>query len=79
MDDFDFDNEPTVEIPYTTLREQIAEGYDHRSGAAPTGSDRPTRDMRPLGLDLQFDLSDGVPNQVFDDERTDPFILVGAA
>lgn len=52
----DFEDEPTREIPRETMSLLIygVEGF------APSGPDRPTRDMRPL-RHVEDDVSDGIP------------------
>lgn len=72
----DPDDEITVQIPYKTVEDEYFEAKAEREIFA---CDRPTLDMRPLGLDLDFDLSDGVPTEVVYDERTEPRVLVGAS
>lgn len=47
----DFDEIPTVVIPTLTLREQI-----YGEGHAPSGPDRPTRDLRPMDESSEDDV-----------------------
>lgn len=61
----DFDELPTVLIPRETMHQLV-----YGEGHAPSGPDRPTRDLRPLDLEGE-DLSDGVPLPIERDASTE--------
>jgi hypothetical protein len=77
----DPDDEITAVRSYKSIEDEYFEAKAEREGMSPIGPDRPTRDMRPMGLPLglTIDLSNGVPLEVVDDECTEPHYRASAA